>query len=263
MSVSAVALTYSARGKACYSSDSLSGSLSGKPGGQHNDHRRRDALVMEHAGMVRRVALHMADRLEGLVDPDDLMQTGLVGLLEAAERYSPMEGIPFEAYVLPRVRGAMLDSLRKKDWCPRSVRKQARELQSARSALQQQLFRNPTDEELSQVTGFSVAECRKTAMQVDEANVASLDVMIEAGELLLPVESDQAANPVIRQRLKASLVRALKQLPEREQMIMQLYYGEELNQKEIARVLELTEARISQLRSKAVKTLRKKLSEWM
>lgn len=250
--MSAVALTYSPRGKARFAQQAT---------GRSNS--QRDALVMEHAAMVRRVALHMADRLDGAVDPDDLIQTGLVGLLEAAERYSPMDNIPFEAYVLPRVRGAMLDSLRKSDWCSRNVRRMGRELQSARSELQQKLGRNPTDEELSQASGLTVEECRKTEMQVDEANVASLEVILESGESLLPVEADKVSSPVVRQRLMVALVEALKQLPEREQMIMQLYYDEELNQKEIARVLELTEARISQLRSKAVKSLRKKMLEWM
>ena len=250
--MSAVALTYSSRGKACFVQNKAA-SLT----------VRRDALVMEHAGMVRRVALHMADRLDGAVDPDDLIQTGLIGLLEAAERYSPMDNIPFEAYVLPRVRGAMLDSLRKNDWCSRNVRRMGRELQLARSGLQQKLGRNPTGEELAEATGFTVEECRKTEMQVDEANIASLEVILESGESLLPVESDKVSSPVVRQRLMVALTETLKQLPEREQMIMQLYYDEELNQKEIARVLDLTEARISQLRSKAVKSLRKKMLEWM
>ena len=255
MSVSAVALTYSSNGQARYAGRAAAVSV------QRN--ARRDALVMEHAEMVRRVALHMADRLEGAVDPDDLIQTGLVGLLEAAERYSPMDGIPFEAYVLPRVRGAMLDSLRKNDWCPRNVRKQGRELKLARAELEQRLGRNPTDAELGQATGLTAEECRKTVMQVDEANVASLDAVLVTGENLLPIEVDKVSRPVFRQRLTKALTAALKQLPEREQLIMQLYYGEELNQKEIAKALELTEARISQLRSKAVKTLRKKLTEWV
>lgn len=250
--MSAVALTYSSQGKACFA-NRHAGSAADK----------RDALVMEHAEMVRRVALHLADRLDGAVDPDDLIQTGLVGLLEAAERYSPMDNIPFEAYVLPRVRGAMLDSLRKNDWCSRNVRRMGRELQVARSGLQQKLGRNPTDYELADATGLTVEECRKTEMQVDEANVASLEVILESGESLLPVEPDKVSSPVVRQRLMVALSEALKQLPEREQIIMQLYYDEELNQKEIASVLELTEARISQLRSKAVKSLRKKLLEWL
>ena len=250
--MSALALTYSSSGKPCF------------PGGDDAArHHQRDALVMEHAEMVRRVALHMADRLDGAVDPDDLIQTGLVGLLEAAERYSPIDNIPFEAYVLPRVRGAMLDSLRKNDWCSRNVRRMGREIQQARSALQQSLGRNPTEEELSTASGYSMEECRKVQRQMDESHVASLEVILEAGEGLIPVEADKVSNPVVLQRLQSALAEALTQLPERERMIMQLYYGEELNQKEIARVLELTEARISQLRSKAVKTLRKKMLEWV
>lgn len=249
--MSAMALTYSPQGKTRFAKGQTAHSMV-----------QRDKLVMDHAGMVRRVALHMADRLDGAVDPDDLIQTGLVGLLEAAERYSPMEGIPFEAYVLPRVRGAMPDSLRKNDWCSRNVRRMGRELKTAQMELQQVLGRNPNDAELSKATGFTVDECRKTAMQIDEANVASLDMILELGEGLIPAGADIVSTPVMKQRLMGALVQALKALPEREQMIMQLYYGEELNQKEIARVLELTEARISQLRSKAVKTLRKKLSEW-
>ena len=218
---------------------------------------------MDHADMVRRIAFHLADRLDGAVDPDDLVQSGLVGLLEAAERYSPVEGVPFEAYVLPRIRGAMMDSLRRNDWCPRNVRKLGREMREVRARLQQELGREPHEQEVADASGLSLDECRRTTMSLDSAGLISLDLLLESGESGLPLEHDRALSPVMGQRRHRALVDALKQLPEREQLIMSLYYDEELNQKEIAKVMDLTEARISQLRSKAVKSLRKKLSEWM
>lgn len=251
MSVSAVALTYSSRGKVKYQPC------------QRSAASQRDKLVLEHAEMVRRVGYHLADRLEGSVDPDDLVQTGMVGLLEAAERYSPIEGIPFEAYALTRVRGAMLDGIRRHDWCPRNVRKQGRILHTARDELTRELGRPPSQDEVAAHTGLSKDECRRIEMSLDNANISSLDMLLENGESFLPVDSDRSLKPIEKQRLQKALVEALKQLPEREQLIMSLYYDDELNQREIAQAMELTEARISQLRSKAVKTLRKKLSDWM
>ena len=246
--MSAVALTYSAQGKVNYR--------------QNADRQLRDTRVLEHAGMVRRVALHLADRLDGSVDADDLIQTGLVGLLEAAERYSPMENIPFEAYALPRIRGAMMDSLRRTDWCSRSARKQGREIRAARTELQQQLGREPSDTELAEAAGVSLSEFHQVMSALDNAGIASVDLMMESGEQALPKERDKAMLPVVNQRQQQALVEALKQLPEREQLIMNLYYDQELNQKEIAKVVGLTEARVSQLRSKAVKSLQRRLSEW-
>lgn len=249
--MSAVAYTYGSRGQLC-PDWRLHGST----------HPDRDALVLEHAEMVRRIALHLADRLDGACDPDDLIQAGLVGLLETVERYDAIEGVPFEAYAYPRIRGAMLDSLRRNDWCPRNVRKQGRDIDSARRELQQQLGREPSENELVEYSGLTLDEYRRTELTLVSSNVNSLEAVLENGEALLPADVDRTSLAVFEQGKKKSLVEALKQLPEREQVIMSLYYDQEMNQKEIALALDLTEARISQLRSKAVKTLRKKLYEW-
>ncbi len=270
----AVAHSYSSRGmlnRTVNDSARLSGTQGHDHGQGHgsdsgdkaSDLQKRDALVLEHAPMVRRIALHLADRLDGAGDADDLIQSGLIGLLEAAERYTEIEGIPFEGYAYPRIRGAMMDSLRRNDWCPRNVRKQARHLQEARRRLQQELGRNPDEIEVAEQAGLSLDESNRTRMALDSAGIVSLENVMESGESLLPVDIDRASVPVEKQRWQKALVAALKQLPEREQIIMSLYYDDELNQKEIALALELTEARISQLRSKAIKTLSKKLSEWM
>ena len=249
--MSAQALTYSARGQ-LHSSENLRNSV----------HPERDALVLKHAEMVRRIALHMADRLDG-GDADDLTQSGLIGLLEAAERYDPIDGIPFEGYAYPRIRGAMLDGLRRNDWCSRATRKTGRSIRSARSKLQQLLGREPRDEEIASYCDLSVDDYQKTLRAIDGAAVSSLDLLMETGEGALPLEGDRASGPLFEQKSREALAEALKSLPEREKMIMSLYYQDELNQKEIALTLGLTEARISQLRSKAVKTLQRKLSEWV
>ncbi|OED41073.1 hypothetical protein ACH42_15020 [Endozoicomonas sp. (ex Bugula neritina AB1)] len=220
-------------------------------------------MVLKHAEMVRRIALHLADRLDGACDPDDLIQAGLVGLLEAAERYDVIEGIPFEGYAYPRIRGAMLDGLRRNDWCPRNTRKIGRIIKDARGKLQQSLGREPGDEELAEFCELSTDEYQKTLKALNNASISSLDLLLESGEALLPPDHDRASDPLFEQRTRKALGEALKTLPDREKIIMSLYYDEELNQKEIALTLGLTEARISQLRSKAVKTLKSKLSEWL
>ena len=250
--MSAVALTYSAKGQ-----------LNSQRNLRNSTNLRRDKLVLEHAEMVRRIALHLADRLDGVCDPDDLIQAGLVGLLEAADRYDAIEGIPFEGYAYPRIRGAMLDGLRRNDWCPRNTRKTGRLIREARGRLQQVLGREPRDEEVASRCELTLDEYQKTLKALDNAGISSLDFMLETGEALLPIDKDRSSGPLFEQRAKQALVEALKTLPEREAMIMSLYYDEELNQKEIALALGLTEARISQLRSKAVKTLKNKLSEWI
>ena len=250
--MTAVASTYSAKGQ-----------LNTQHNMRNSVNPKRDRLVLQHAEMVRRIALHLADRLDGVCDADDLIQAGLVGLLEAAERYDAIEGIPFEGYAYPRIRGAMLDGLRRDDWCPRNTRKTGRLIQVSRGKLQQSLGREPTDEEVAAHSNLSMKDYQKALQSLNNASICSLDSLLENGEFLLPLEHDRAASPLFEKRAKQALVDALKTLPEREKIIMSLYYDEELNQKEIAMTLGLTEARISQLRSKAVKTLKMKLSEWV
>ena len=250
--MSAVAYTYGSRGQLC-PDRRLHGSINPE----------RDALVLEHAEMVRRIALHLADRLDGACDADDLIQAGLVGLLETVDRYDAIEGVPFEAYAYPRIRGAMLDSLRRNDWCPRNVRKQGRDIETARRELQQHYGREPSERELAEHSDMTLEEYRRTERTLNSVGVSSLEVILEQGESLLPADIDRTSLAVFERGGKRALVEALKKLPEREQIIMSLYYDEEMNQKEIALALNLTEARISQLRSKAIKTLRNKLTEWM
>ena len=250
----AVALTYDAEGQmntAVVVNEAL------------NQRDQRDTLVLKHAEMVRRIALHLADRLDGACDADDLIQSGLVGLLEAVDRYDSIEGIPFEAYAYPRIRGAMLDGLRRNDWCPRNARKQGRLILAVRTELQQVLGREPTAAELAESSDMTLEEYHRIEQTLNVAGMSSLETVLENGEGLLPADFDRTSAPVFEQGGKRALVEALKKLPEREQIIMSLYYDEEMNQKEIAMALDLTEARISQLRSKAIKTLRKALSEWM
>ena len=252
--MSAVALTYGAAGQ--LNATSFVRGSTGR-------NKQRDELVLKHAEMVRRIALHLADRLDGACDADDLIQSGLVGLLEAVDRYDSIEGIPFEAYAYPRIRGAMLDGLRRNDWCPRNARKQGRLIQAARTELQQIFGREPLAAELAEYCDMTLEEYYRAEQTLKTAGMSSLESVLENGEGLLPVDFDRASAPVFEQSSKRALVEALKKLPEREQIIMSLYYDEEMNQKEIAMALDLTEARISQLRSKAIKTLRKALSEWM
>ncbi|WP_095211251.1 sigma-70 family RNA polymerase sigma factor [Endozoicomonas ascidiicola] len=216
--------------------------------------------ILAHAGMVKRVALHLHDRIGG--ELDDLIQNGMIGLLEAAHRYDETTGVPFEAFALPRVRGAIVDQFRRDDWCPRTLRQQGGAIRKAREAFVQRHGREPVDSELAAETGLSTEELREHTVRLESSSICSLDALQLDGFEPEAEGDDLTQAPLMKQRRQKRLAELLKQLPEREQQILYLYYQEMMNLKEIAAVLELTEARISQLRKKALDALRQPMSEW-
>ena len=221
-------------------------------------------LVNTQAPMVRRIALHLADRLDRMVDVDDLIQSGFIGLLEAANRYDPSTGVPFDAYALTRVRGAMVDELRRSDWCPRTLRQQGKQIRQARTELEQSLERPVRSRDIAGHMNLPLEQIQKAESRLEAASSISLNTLLEdRGDSwdVLGRTEQAPIKPLLKAANSQELAEALKTLPEREQMILHLYYEKEMNLKEIALIIELTEARICQLRKKALTSLNRKLLE--
>ncbi len=226
-------------------------------------------LVRQHAPLVRRIALHMAARLPAEVELDDLIQSGTLGLLEAAQKFQFGTGASFETFAGYRIRGAILDELRRGDWAPRSVHRSGRELQQTRMTLEQELGRAPSAGEMAARLDIPVEEYQRLADDTSLTHLVSLD---EGGDdedgvssalraLVSPLVGPSSA--VEKQDLARHLAAAIRTLPERDQLVLSLYYTEELHQHEIGEVLGVTESRVSQLHSRALKALRESLADWL
>lgn len=225
-----------------------------------------EAMVMRHAELVKRIAYHLAGRLPASVDVADLIQSGMLGMLEAAAHYTADRGASFETYAGIRIRGAMLDALRKLDWAPRSVHRKARAAQAAIREIESQLGREARDGEVAQHLGVSLDEYHRIAQDAASCRVASLDDS-PAGddESLLSRVEDSRADPFAdasEDGFRAALSRAITELPERERMVMSMYYDDELNLKEIGAVLKVTESRVCQLHGQALVRLKARLVDW-
>ncbi len=226
----------------------------------------RDALLAQHLPLVRRIAHHMIAKLPPNVELDDLIQVGMIGLTDALSRYEVAQGVQFETFASQRIRGAMLDELRGGDWMSRSSRKSQKEIEQALRRAEQRLGRSPLESEIAQELGMSLPDYQSLLGKVRGTQLVYLEDMHhgdddEEGFLDRHV-ADEEADPmaVLRdQRLRASLVAAIKVLPEREQYIMGMYYEQDMNLKEIAAVLGVTESRVCQLHSQAIARLRTKM----
>ncbi|GGB45282.1 RNA polymerase sigma factor FliA [Oceanisphaera marina] len=221
-------------------------------------------LVERHAGLVRRIAHHLLARLPDSVLLDDLIQSGMVGLLEATRNFDASKGASFETFAGIRIRGAMLDEIRRGDWVPRSVHKHSREVANAIAAVQAREGRNATDREVAEELDVSMEAYY--AMLRDTSNGKILDMDEFESGIDSHIEQHQHAdNPfedMAKQRFQGALSQHIKTLPEREALVLSLYYDEELNLKEIGQILEVSESRVSQIHSQAMHRLRAKLTEW-
>jgi RNA polymerase sigma factor for flagellar operon FliA len=215
----------------------------------------RNRLVLQYAPLVKYVAGRLRARLPENVDADDLVSDGVLGLMDAIERFEPDRGLSFQTFAVPRIRGAIIDGMRTMDFVPRSVRDKLRTVQRAQLALEERLGRAPEDEELSRETGIPVPQLRDLGKQ-GSGNHANLDDFDLADEL-----SHAAESRVEESDVTASLMRTVDQLTERDRVIVALYYFEGLTLAEIGQVLGVTESRVSQLHRRATVTLRDKLSE--
>jgi RNA polymerase sigma factor for flagellar operon FliA len=227
----------------------------------------RDRLVMEHVGLVKTMAQRLAMRLPSQVEVSDLVSVGVLGLIDAAGRYKPTLGVPFDAFARRRVQGAMLDSLRDLDWAPRSLRRMRRDVDGAMAAVRRRLGREPEEAEIAAEMGMSLADYEKTIEQLrtlDIGAVRSLDAPTEDGTSRLELCVDPTEGvftQLERKELRGHLAKAIEQLPERERQILALYFEEELTLAEIGQVIGVGESRVSQLRSLALARLRTLLRE--
>ena len=234
---------------------------------QTADRSTRDQLVMDHVGLVKSLAQRLAQRLPAQVEMTDLVSVGVLGLIDAATRYKPSTGVPFDAFARRRVQGAMLDALRDLDWAPRSLRKLRRDLDAAVARLRHELGREPNEDEIAAAMGYSEAEYARALEQVRSLELGALrqlDAPTPDGTTLIELCIDPDEGPearLERTELRAHLARALTALPDRERQILALYYEEELTMAEIGEVIGVCESRVSQLRSLALSRLRTTLRE--
>jgi RNA polymerase sigma factor for flagellar operon FliA len=229
----------------------------------------RDRLILTYAPLVKFVAGRLGATLPAHVDEQDLASYGLLGLIGAIERFDPDREIKFETYAIARIKGAIIDELRSLDWVPRSVRTRAREIERAIAELERRLHRAPTDEEIAAKVGITVEELEDSLTDISRSSMAALDELWspQAGgdqiALIDTIEDEQGPNPEVdfeRSETKEALGEAIARLPEREKLVITLYYYEELTLREIGEVLGVTESRVSQLHTKAVLRLKSRLS---
>jgi RNA polymerase sigma factor for flagellar operon FliA len=235
-----------------------------------NDQSARERLVVAYSPLVKYVAGRMASGLPAHVDEADLISYGLVGLISAIGRFEPEREIKFETYAITRIKGAIIDELRSLDWVPRSVRARARDIERANSKLEHKLQRAPNDEEMSAELEMTVDEFQEALLQISNSTVAALDELWTVGDssgdqvsLLDTLQDPRAMDPaavVDATELKDRVADAIARLPEREKLVVALYYYENLTLREIGEVLGVTESRISQLHTKAVLRLRSRLT---
>jgi len=226
------------------------------------------SLIKQYSPLVRRLAHQMIAKLPANVELDDLIQVGLIGLTDALSRFDVGQGVQFETFATQRIRGAMLDELRGGDWMSRGTRRQQRSIEQAVHKLEQKLGRAPQESEIAVEMGVSLAEYQELLGKVRGTQLVYLEDMSgdDGDEDYLDRHvADDSNNPMALlqdHRMRQALVAAIKNLPEREQYVMSMYYEHDMNLKEIAAVLKVTESRVCQLHSQAIARLRVKLREW-
>ena len=236
---------------------------------KNQDPKIRDMFVKQYAPLVKYVAGKVAVGMPHNVDFDDLVGFGVFGLIDAINKYDPDKHVKFKTYAVTRIRGAIFDELRSIDWVPRSVRQKSREVEDTVHRLEASLGRSATDKEIAAELGMSESDFQKTMMKISGTSILSLnDVWYTSEEndsisIVDSIESPQSLNPdtiVEKEEIKRVIVQAIDELPEKEKKVLVLYYYEDLTLKEIGKVLEVTESRISQLHTKAIIRLRSKLT---
>ena len=232
---------------------------------------RLDANVMlkQYSPLVRRLAHQMIAKLPANVEIDDLIQVGMIGLSDALTRFDNSQGVQFETFATQRIRGAMLDELRGTDWMSRGDRRHQRSIESAVHRLEQRLGRPPLEGEIAREMGLTLSAYQELLGKVRGTQLVYLEDMSgDDGDddyLDRHQTKTEAANPLAMlndQRMREALIEAIKNLPEREQYVMSMYYEHDMNLKEIAAVLKVTESRVCQLHSQSIARLRSRLREW-
>jgi len=230
---------------------------------RHSDRKAREELILRYAPLVKYVVGRLALGLPATMERDDLVHCGVIGLIEAVDRFQPDRGVKFETYAIARIRGQILDTLRKLDLLPRSAHRQAREIEAAIADLSQLLGRTPDDAQVAAQMGITIEEYRSRLMTSSIAVISldqptrssdgeALDLYDSVEDTSMPTPSDQ----VDRQETMARMVSAIQDLSEREKLMISLYYNDRLTMKEIGAVLGISESRVCQIHTKALLTLR-------
>lgn len=228
----------------------------------------QEKLIIEYAGLVKLVAGRLSMYLGYNVEYDDLVGYGTFGLIDAIDKYDYSKGVKFETYASLRIRGAILDQIRKMDWIPRSIRQKQRKIELAYQSLEQKYGRMANDDEIARELDITVDELENWQNQTKITNIISLDEFMDQGteskmEQSLTSEFDQPDRIFEKQELKELLIKTLETLTEKEKKVIILYYYEELTLKEISKILEVSESRISQLHTKALQKMKTKLGRNM
>jgi RNA polymerase sigma factor for flagellar operon FliA len=231
----------------------------------------RDKLILQYSPLVKYVAGRVSTGLPANIEQADLVSYGIFGLMDAIEKFEPGRGNKFETYAISRIRGAIIDELRAIDWVPRSVRYKAREIEKAIAKLESELSRSPTDPEIAGQMGISVSELRSLYQQISFVSLVALDELMTVGgdkadsmPLIETLRDSGTADPVAAfesEEMKGILLEAINKLPDREKIVVTLYYYEGLTLAEIGQVLGVTESRICQMHTKAVLQLRSRMSD--
>lgn len=228
------------------------------------DHTQQ--IVERHAGLVKRIALHLMARLPASVMLDDLIQSGMIGLIEAAKNFDGSKGASFETYAGIRIRGAMLDEMRRGDWTPRSVHKNSRLISSTIAELEAELGRDVKDFEVAEKLDITLDEYHHMLNEVSAGKIIGIEDLGVTEDVIVSSDEedtqDVAFDGIASNMFQQALVNAIKTLPEREALVLSLYYDEELNLREIGEVLEVSESRVSQIHSQAMVRLKSRLRDW-
>ena len=222
-------------------------------------------LVEEYADLVRRIALMLMARMPAAVQLDDLIQSGMIGLLEASAKYDPSKGASFSTYAGIRIRGAMLDELRRGDWMPRSVHRNARSVSDAIRRVEARLGRNASDAEVAAEMGLDLGSYHDMVQDSMGGRLFSLDQLLDPDAAMEhgdDLQQGSVQDSLQRSALRDGLAAAIRSLPEREQLVLALYYDEEMNLKEIGEVLGVSESRVCQIHGQAAMRLRSRMEGW-
>lgn len=220
--------------------------------------------IVRHATLVKRIAYHLLNRLPPTVQIDDLIQAGMVGLLEAAGNFDAGMGASFETFAGIRIRGSMIDEIRRSDWTPRSVHRKFRSVTEAIRKIENESGEDARDADVALALGISLSEYHQILIDSSSSRIYSIETLEEnSQDSAIPSSSDRTPEESLsKDEYQRQLAESIRQLPEKEQLVMALYYDDEMNFREIGEILEVTESRICQLHGQALLRIKSKMAEW-
>ena len=233
---------------------------------KHLNARQRDELIKEYTPLIKFIAKKIAMRLPANIELDDLVSSGVIGLIDAIEKYDPTRDNQFKTYAEFRIRGAILDELRARDWVPRSVREKSKMLERASNSMEKKLGRRASHKEIAKELGMSLEELHELLSQTKPVSLLNIDSFSDFSKtdkksflkLAQHEEDDDPFSDLLVKDTKEEIISGLEDLPEKQRLVLSLYYYEDLNLKEIGRILNVTESRVSQLHTQAIVTLKRR-----